>query len=68
MTLLIRITQGKAFVKDEGLRCGTVRLQNGNNRVCNRLLMKLNPLGQAAGDFKCPTCGQHVVVELAPAL
>ncbi len=64
MKLLVSITHGRAFVQDEGLRCGNPRTQSGRTRVCNALLLKLNPLGQVAGDIKCKRCGQQIVVEL----
>jgi len=64
MKLLLNITHGKAVVTDGGLRCANTRLQNNQARVCNALLLKLNPLGQVAGDLKCKRCGQQIVVEL----
>ena len=65
MKLLLSITPcGSASVVDGGLRCGNIRTQNNRPRVCNALLLKLNPLGQAAGDIKCKRCGQQLTVSL----
>jgi phage FluMu protein Com len=57
------IKNGKAKFMPEGLRC-TSSKEKDPSRNCNKLIAKKTGSGQLAGDFKCPRCGQSIVVEL----
>lgn len=58
------ITNGKASLTADGLRCRASRV-NDEKRVCNKLLAKRNRQGLVAGNFQCERCRQPVEVEIA---
>jgi phage FluMu protein Com len=64
MTFQSKITRGKAFFKDGGLRCANPRSYEVE-KPCNKLLAKRNALGQVAGSFKCDRCRAEVEVEIS---
>ena len=59
----IIVTSGAAIVRNGGLRCNAPRIGDPD-RTCNKLLVKLNSVGQVAGAFMCDRCRRIAVVEL----
>lgn len=57
------VTEGAAKVVNDGLRCMAPR-GNDPDRFCNKLLARLNAVGQIAGNFLCDRCKQIVSVEI----
>ena len=57
------ITKGDAIVIQDGLRCQAPRVGD-TTRKCNKLIAKLNSLGQIAGNFMCDRCKQEVSVQV----
>lgn len=61
--ILTHIKRGKASIAPEGLRCQGPRLKQPD-KLCNKLLVMKNSLGQVAGSFKCERCSQEIDVEI----
>ena len=61
--LLTSITKGKAMFVGVDLRCNAPRL-TGQRKICNKLLVRKNELGQLAGNFLCERCKQEVEVTM----
>lgn len=50
----------KKDILDSGIRCYNIIKDKHDRRFgleCNRLLMRRNSDGKAAGEIKCPICG-----------
>jgi len=62
MKTLTIISKGKGIISD-GLRCANPR-KDDINKICNKLLVKKNILGQIAGNFLCSRCDQLIEVKL----
>lgn len=57
------VVRGMAFFQGDGLRCRGPR--PGNPKLpCNKLLAKINSLGQVAGKFLCERCKQSIEIEV----
>ena len=63
MKLLTVISNGKAVIQGNNLRCFAPRLGDPK-RVCNKLLAKKNAVGQVAGNFRCERCHQEIEIKL----
>ena len=61
----IKITKGKAYLTNTGLRCMKPRADN-QELYCNKLIAKKNSMGELSGDFQCPDrrCRQNIQVEI----
>lgn len=63
MKTLIVVTKGKGVIVNDSLRCGSPR-KDDINKICNKLLVKKNILGQIAGNFMCSRCNEILEVKL----
>jgi len=63
MVQSVIISKGAAVIVNGGLRCNTLRV--GTNRTCNKLLAKINDLGQIAGSFRCDRCKAEITVQIS---
>jgi transcription initiation factor IIE alpha subunit len=60
------VSRGKAVITADGLRCNAPRVAD-SSRICNKLLVKANQLGQIAGNFRCDRCKSEVEVRVVRA-
>jgi hypothetical protein len=58
------VSKGTAIVKSDGLRCNAQRVGDEKNRTCNKLIAKVNALGQIAGSFRCDRCKQDIEISM----
>lgn len=64
MVQSIVISRGEAVIVSGGLRCNALRVGT-LNRPCNKLLAKINDLGQIAGSFRCDRCKAEITVQIS---